>query len=535
MAIPSFDSFWPYVTHWSAETPDETALRFGEQKISYRELDLVTDRLASSFLGLGVEPGDRIATVLPPRPEYVFTFIAANKIGAITVPLDVRFRTADLDRFITAAEPKMLIAANASQDNPIAENLAVMASRWGEVEYFTLEPAPIGKVFSELLREAEGFEQRLEAAKAAQSPDDGALIIFTGGTTGAPKAALLSRGNVGAMCGLEAEAFRQYLAGQGFSGRARVLANLPPSHVGGTVELIGAQLAAGWEVLLQEQWSPTTVLETIVREKIPFIGAVPTMYAILLSLPDLDRFDLSCLRFVVLSGEKVSPELLEAVRAKICRNLVIGYGSTEAGAEVTFTDPKDPLEAVAQGYVGKPLPGVELKVVDEKDKSVPPGEVGEILVGGPLTIRGYFRMQEEDEEGFAGDGSCRTGDLGYLAEDGGLYVEGRKKHIIRVGSYSVLPAEVEEVVLRHPHVSTAAAVGIPHQIYGEVVWLVVAPKPGAAVAEAEIVDLCKRELADFKVPRKVVIEESLVTSRIGKVDRAKLREQLLASQDASEV
>ncbi len=143
-------------------------------------------------------------------------------------------------------------------------------------------------------------------------------------------------------------------------------------------------------------------------------------------------------------------------------------------------------------------------------------------------------MPEEDEKGFAGDGSCRTGDLGYLTEDGRLYVEGRKKQMIRVGSYTVLPAEVEEVVLRHPHVSTAAAVGIPHKIYGEVVWLVVAPKPDASVAEAEIVDLCKRELADFKVPRKVIIEESLVTSRIGKVDRAKLRQQLLASQKASE-
>jgi acyl-CoA synthetase (AMP-forming)/AMP-acid ligase II len=301
------------------------------------------------------------------------------------------------------------------------------------------------------------------------------------------------------------------------------------------VELIGAQLAAGWEVHHMEQWNPYPVLEAVVQENVPFIGAVPTMYAILLSLPDLDRFDLSSLKLVVLSGEKVTLELLEGVRAKICRNIIIGYGSTEAGAEVTFTDPEDDLEALAEGYVGKPLPGVEIKVVDEADNPLPPGEVGEILVGGPLTIRGYFRMPEEDERGFSGGGLCRTGDLGYLTEDGGLYVEGRKKHIIRVGSYTVLPTEIEEVVLRHPGVANAAAVGIPHKIYGEVVWLVVAPKPSASLVEAEILDLCKRELADFKVPRNVVIEESLAISRIGKVDRARIREQLLASlkrQDA---
>jgi long-chain acyl-CoA synthetase len=293
------------------------------------------------------------------------------------------------------------------------------------------------------------------------------------------------------------------------------------------VELIGAQLAAGWDVLLMERWSPHPVLEAVVREKVPFIGAVPTIYAILLALPDLDRYDLSSLKFVVLSGEKVSLELLQAVRAKICPNIVIGYGSTEAGAEVTFTDPSDDIASLASGYVGKSISGVQIRIVDDEGLPVPPGQVGEVLVAGPLTIRSYFRMPEEDERGFTPDGFCRTGDLGYMSEAGGLFLKGRKKHIIRVGSYTVVPSEVEGVVLQHPHVAAAAAVGAPDDIFGEVVWLFVAPKPDTAPTEAEIVDLCRRELADFKVPRKVLMRESLATSRVGKVNRARLQQDVL--------
>ncbi len=528
MAVVPRDFFWQSIEHWSGRDPDGIALRFGDGSITYRELDELSDRLAESLLSLGVEQGDRIATILPPRPEYVTIFLAANKIGAVTVPLDVRFRPADLERFLSAAEPKVLVALNLVEDNPIAENLAKMAGWLGSMDIYTIEPAPVGRLFEELREGDQAFRQDLETSKASSSVDDGSLIIFTGGTTGVPKAALLSHRNVSTLCRLEAEVFRRCLEAQGLTGRMRVLANLPPSHVGGTLELIGAQLVAGWEVILQEHWNPYTVLEAIEREKVPLLGAVPTMYAILLSLPDLDRFDLSSLALVVLSGEKVSLELLQGIRERICKNIIIGYGSTEAGAEVAFTETEDEIEELAKGYVGKPLPGVTFKIVDEEDRLLPPGEVGEVLVGGPLTVRGYFRMPEEDEQGFAPDGSCRTGDLGYLNDEGGLYLVGRKKNVIRMGSYTVMPSEVEEVVLQHAGVAAAAAVGAPHEIYGEVVWLFVSPRPKAALEVKDILELCRQELADYKVPRKVILRESLDTSRVGKVDRAKLQEEVRA-------
>jgi len=527
--VPRFDFLWQYVEHWSSVDPKYTAMRFGDKAVSTKELNEITDQLAKVFLSFGVKRGDRIVTILPSRPEYIYTLIAASKLSTITVPMDVRYKISDLRRFIFHVEPKVIVAISRVEDNEIAETLKVLRPELGDIKYIMVEPSDFGTPFEQVLKMKLNLENELKAAKASQSPEDDILIIFTGGTTGVPKASLLSHKNVVSMCAIEGEVLGRYLADKGITGRIKNLAAFPPSHVGGTLELIGTGIVGGQEMILLDHWSPYPVLEITQQEKIPFIGGVPTMYAIILSLPDLDKFDLSSLKIAVLSGEKVSLELLEGIRKKLCDTIVIGYGTTEAGAEVTFTEPSDELSKLAEGYVGKPLPGVEIKIIDEDGNSLPAGEVGEIVIKGPLTSRGYFRQPEENKKGFSPDGFCRTGDLGYLTENKELYITGRKKFTIRVGSYTVLPAEVEEVVFKNPNVAMAAAIGVPHAIYGEVVWLFVAPKFGSTVSEEEIMETCKRELADFKVPRRVVIREILPITRIGKVDRVRLREEAIKS------
>jgi acyl-CoA synthetase (AMP-forming)/AMP-acid ligase II len=529
MEIPRFDFFWQYVEHWASVIPDEIALVFNNKKTNYRELNQITDVLAKAFIKFGVKKGDRIVTVLPSCPEFVYTFIAASKIDAITVPMDVRYRVADFKKFIHHVEPKVVVAMSKVRDNNIAENLKPLLADFKDTKFLMIGPADIGMAFEDVLSLKLNFNNELNAAKASQNVEDDILIVFTGGTTGVPKAALLSHKNVANMCRIECEVFLKFLSAKGVRGRLKNLAALPPSHVGGTLELIGTGIVGGHELILLDHWSPYPVLEITQRERLPFIGGVPTMYAILLSLPDLPKYDLSSVKVAILSGEKVSLELLTKIKEKICDTIIIGYGTTEAGAEVTFTDLSDDINKLAEGYVGKPLPGVEIKIVDENDNPLPPGKVGEILVRGPLTSRGYFRQPEETKESFTTDGFHRTGDLGYLTENNELYIVGRKKFIIRVGSYTVLPTEIEEVVLRHPNVAMAAAIGVPHEIYGEVVWLFVSPKPGAIISENELIELCKKELADFKVPKKVVIQELLPMTRIGKADRVKLREEVLKS------
>jgi len=288
----------------------------------------------------------------------------------------------------------------------------------------------------------------------------------------------------------------------------------PPSHVGGSVEIMGTLIVAGCEIVLQEQWNPYNILRATRKWELQLIGGVPTMYAIMLSLPDLDEFDLSSLVLAILSGEKLNLELLTGIRDKICRNILNAYGSTESGE-------------LANGYIGHLLPEQEIKIVDEDDKEVPPGEIGEMLFKGTLTIPGYYKMPEENEATFTKDGWCRSGDLGYITEGGRIYIKGRKKFIIRVGSYTVLPSEVESVVLEHPKVAMAAAVGIPDKIYNEVVWVVVVPEIRQEIDENEIIKLCKEQLADFKVPKKVVIKKELPITRLAKVDRPTLLKQLI--------
>ncbi|MFX0009310.1 MAG: class I adenylate-forming enzyme family protein, partial [Candidatus Hermodarchaeota archaeon] len=295
---------------------------------------------------------------------------------------------------------------------------------------------------------------------------------------------------------------------------------------GGSVEIMGTVIVGGCEIVLQEQWNPYNILRAIRKWKLQLIGGVPTMYAITLSLPDLNNFELSSLVLAIVSGEKLSTELLIGMRDKICPNILNAYGSTESGPEVTFTDIGDPIEELANGYIGHLLPEQEIKIVDEEDNELPPEEIGEMLFKGTVTIPGYFNMPEENKATFTEDGWCRSGDLGYITEDGRIYIKGRKKFIIRVGSYTVLPSEVESVVMDHPKVAMAAAVGFPDKVYNEVVWLAVVPKSGEKINENELIQLCKDQLADFKVPKNAIIMDELPLTRLAKVDRPTLLKQL---------
>jgi acyl-CoA synthetase (AMP-forming)/AMP-acid ligase II len=223
------------------------------------------------------------------------------------------------------------------------------------------------------------FDEVLKRRRSELDPDEGALIIFTGGTTGVPKAALLTHRNIAHASYLEASYIQEKGEPFGLKPRFKMINNFPPSHVGGSVEIMGTIIVAGCEIILQEQWNPYNILRATKKWRLQLIGGVPTMYAITLTLPDLDSFNLSSLVLAIVSGEKVSMELLTGMRDKICPNILNAYGSTESGPEVTFTDIGDPLEELANGYIGKLLPQQEIKIVDENEVELPLGETGEML------------------------------------------------------------------------------------------------------------------------------------------------------------
>lgn len=525
--IPKFDYLWQYVHYWADVDPEFPFIRFKWKKYNAKEFADTIDHLAEAFLSLGINKGDTIVTILPMIIEYALIYLAANSIGAICVPMDVRFRPADYRRFIPHVSPKLIFLIGKARGYDIANTIQKLQTEFNSsIKYYMIGKDNFGIPFETLLEKDYGLKHKINKRREELNLDDGALIIFTGGTTGVPKAALLTHKNIAHASYLEASYIHEKGVPLGLKSRFKMINAFPPSHVGGSVEILGTILVAGCEIVLQEQWNPYNILRATKKWKLQLMGGVPTMFAITLSLPDLEQFDLSSLVLAIVSGEKLSMELLTGMKDKICQNILNAYGSTESGPEVTFTDIGDSLEELANGYIGHLLPDQEIKIVDEDGNELPPGEIGEMLFKGTLTIPEYYKMPEENKTTFTEDGWCRSGDLGYMTEDGRIYIKGRKKFIIRVGSYTVLPSEVESVVIEHPKVAMVAAVGFSDKIYNEVVWLAVVPESGEKINENELLQLCKDQLADFKVPRKVIIMDELPLTRLAKVDRPTLLKQL---------
>lgn len=525
---PKFDFFWQYLPYWAEQDPDFPSIHYRSATITAGEFNANVDQLAKAFLHLGVKKGDTIVTVLSSVPAFAYTFFAASKIGAITVPMDVRYRPADYRRLVPHVEPKVIVSIAQVDDFDVAAILKEVSAEFSQdILYLMTEPSDFGRPFDEMFDLQLDLDAELQAAQEALALDEGSLVVFTGGTTGIPKAAMLSHRNVMETVYWETEYILDALADQGATGRFSSVACLPPSHVGGTLEMIGTAIYGGWELFMMDRWSPYPVLELTVAQQMPWIGGVPTMLAIICALPDLDKFDLSCVKLVMMSGEKVGLDLLQDIEAKICPNIIDGWGSTESGAEVTFTAVGDPYQQIAEGYVGKPLGKQQVRIIDDEGNILPPGQEGEIIVSGTMTIRGYYKMPNEDKVGFTADGWCRTGDLGMMTADGGVYIKGRKKHIIRVGAYTVLPTEVEEVAVQHPSVAIAIAMGVPDKIYGEVLWMVAVPEAGHTIDADILTEYMKSELANYKVPRKIIVRDEIPTTRIGKADRLALAKEII--------
>ncbi len=541
LKIPDLLYFWQYVEYWAKIDPKFPSMRYNDDIITCEEFEDQTDQLAKALLHLGIEKGDRIVTVLPPIPEYMLILVAANKIGAITVPMDVRYRHTDFINLIPTLEPKMIVSIIeiSTHDDKVnfkdlLKSLTSEVPELSECIFVFLGESDFGHNFEDLLANTYSNDEELNSRKISLDEDDVVLIIWTGGTTGLPKAAMLTNKNIVRMCVLENIFIQKILNQKGVSGRTKLLANLPVSHVGGTVELLGVGIVGGREIIIQDRWSATGTLKTIQDEKIAFYLGSPTMYRMMMAQETFPSFDLSPLKLALISGEVVGVEFMELMHEKFCKTVVNGYGSTEMGPEVTFTDPTpQDQKKITEGYVGKPLPGMELKIVDMEGNSLEVGGVGEVLVRGDLVCKGYFKNPSENKKGFTSDGFIRTGDLGKIDKDGGLWLKGRIKEIIRVGTYTVLPQEIEDLMFQHFPLKLAAGLGMPDEMLGEVVWLAITPKEGESILEEEVLELCKRELANYKVPKKIVFYEidpnNPPQTRIGKIDRMRIKKELLKS------
>lgn len=488
----------------------EAARRFGDATayvapggwaLSYADLDRLSDRVAVGFAHRGLGSGDVVALVLPPGPEYLIAYLAAAKVGAITTGVNDRLAPAERDAILGIAQPKLVLAASGlAPGEPAlrAEEITAAEHRDGILESL----------------------QRDGTVPALADDDDRPVaIIFTSGTTGLPKGALYTNRQLAFITATD--------VGDQWGGGTRSFTGTSFAHLGFMTKLAG-NLRRGGTSFIMSRWRAHAALELLARERMTTVAGVPTQLALMLADPTFDDLDLECVRYIIVGGGPITPATAAEARARFGAALATRYSCTEAGIGLGtgFDDPDE--DAIVS--VGRPHAAVDLAVLDEDDQPVRAGEVGRVCLRSAAVMAGYWNDPEGTRAAFTASGHVRTGDLGWVDEQGRLRLVGRSKEMYVRGGYNVYPVEVEAVLSTHPDVAAVAVVPQPDPVMGEIgVAFVVARDPAVPVGLAALRDFGSDRLGHYKLPERVHIVDALPLTAGEKVDRralARLVEEL---------
>jgi long-chain acyl-CoA synthetase len=471
---------------------EHTALKLDESVLSYAALDDASARVAALLRERGVEPGDRVALMLPNVPHFAIVYYGVLRAGATVLPMNVLFKRREVAFLLGDSEARVLVAWHG-----FAEEAELGAAETA-AECLILAPGE----FEQLLA---GIDPVADVA--GRDPSDTAVILYTSGTTGTPKGAELTHGNLAR----NAEVSRQLFS---LDTQSVILGSLPLFHSFGQTCTLNAAMLVGATMTLLPRFEAGKALEIVERDRATVFMGVPTMYNALLNHPERERFDVSSLQVCVSGGASLPVELLHAFEDAFRCTILEGYGLSETSPVASFNHP----DAVRKpGSIGTPVDGVEMKLVDEAGADIPLGEVGEILIRGHNVMKGYWRRPEATAEAISADGWFASGDLARMDEDGYFFIVDRKKDMIIRGGYNVYPREIEEVLYSHPAVREVAVVGVPHPELGEEVGAAVALKPGADATAEELRDFVKEQIAAYKYPRLVWFVDELPKTATGKI------------------
>ena len=522
---------------------DSTALVVSHQQVawSYAELASNVAAFAAGLFRLGLIRGDRIGIWAPNCVEWTVTQYAAAKLGLILVNLNPAYRVTEIEFALNKAGCRALVLADRFKASDYIQMLRTLAPELassvpGKLKAERLPHLEIViQLGSESLRGVFRFDeistlgkdvdrQLLIDAAARLDCDDPINIQFTSGTTGSPKGATLSHRNL-----LNSSYFTGIICG--ISSSDAICVPLPLYHVFGmAIGNLLAMLFGAKVVHPGEAFEPDAVLQAVEREQCTSLYGVPTMFIAQLASPDFKQRDLSSLRTGIIAGASVPIELMRRVIADMrMEQVVIGYGMTETSATVMITSPADTLERRV-ATVGRVVPHVEVKIVDERSEIVARGQVGEICVRGYSVMLGYWEDRQKTAEAIDADGWMHTGDLGTIDRDGYGRIVGRLKELVIRGGENISPAEIEEFLHRHPKVEMAQIVGVPDEKYGEELCACIKTKSGAKLSDEEVREFCRGEIAHFKIPRHVRFVEIFPMTASGKVQK-----YLLAEQSAREL
>jgi long-chain acyl-CoA synthetase len=484
------------------------ALVAGEREITYAELEDRVRRAAAALTELGIRRGDRVALLLGNVPEFVEALHGAWRIGAVVAPLNVMLTPEEAGAVLADAEPSAVVV-----DPAFAPVVLAVESRvpTGHVIVIGGGPAPGGLARWEDILAGAG-----ELQSSQVGPEDLALLQYTAGTTARPKGAMLTHGNLLANLDQmwEVPALRE-------AGSDVVLLALPLFHIYALNVILGITIREGATAVLVERFDPAATLELVERRRITILFGAPPMFAAWLEAAGDRPPDLSSVRIAVSGAAPLPGHVLGAFRERFGITIWEGYGLTESAPAVTT----NALGEVAKAdSIGRVLPGMEVRLVDDSGEEVADGDPGEIVIRGPNVFQGYWNRPEESAAAFR-DGWLRTGDIAYRDEDGYLYIVDRSKDLVIVSGFNVYPKEVEEAIATHPDVAEVAVIGVPDERTGEAVKALVVARDGASPTETDILEHCRDHLARFKWPKHIEIVDALPKHVTGKVLRRALRER----------
>ncbi|UII56906.1 fatty acid--CoA ligase family protein [Cytobacillus spongiae] len=503
--------------------PAKPAYYFMDQQSTYAELDGAVNKFADGLEKLGVKKGEHIAVLLGNSPHFVIALYGALRLGAKVIPINPIYTADEIGYIVNNGDVKVVITLDLLV--PLVEKLHHALPR---VENYIICETPKGQAANidvtklSLFPKMKSFTQLIASGDLSYTgpeidEDEVAIILYTSGTTGKPKGAMLTHKNLYR----NAKDVSDYLK---MNEDDRVITTLPMFHVFCFTVALNAPLMNGATLIIDPKFSPKEIFRMAKKYKPSVFAGVPTMYNFLLQYPEGNPEDLQSLRLCISGGASMPVALLKNFEKKF--NVVVseGYGLSEASPVTCF----NPLDRPRKpGSIGTSIVNVENKVVNELGEEVPVGQVGELIVSGPNVMKGYYKMPEETAATIR-DGWLYTGDLAKMDEDGYFYIVDRKKDLILVGGYNVYPREVEEVLYNHPDVMEVAVLGVPDPNLGEAVRSFVVRK-NPALTEEELLAYCKEHLAKYKIPSSIEFLDELPKNTTGKILRKALKTQVLQS------
>ncbi len=498
--------------------PDRDCLVFGDLRLSYAVTNMIANQVANLLVSRGIQPGDRVALASPNTPYFPFVYFGALKAGAVVVPLNVLLTQREIAFHLEDSGTKALFAFTGSPELPLGERAFAAFGEVDGCELYIDLPATPGATES-TIEGAETFWAALngqpgEFETVRTSADDTAVIVYTSGTTGSPKGAELTHSNLMFNAVVSDSLFDR-------SDHDVYLTVLPLFHIFGQTTMMNCGMYRQGTLVLQPRFDGDEALSLMEKEGVTIFAGVPTMYWGLLGAKDEHDMGtiVANLSTAVSGGSALPGELLRKVKDRFGVDVLEGYGLSETSPVVSFNNPKVKAKP---GSIGRPVWGVEMKLVDDEFNDIEGEGPGEIAVRGHCVMKGYHNRPDANAQVLK-NGWFRTGDIARRDDEGFYFIVDRSKDMIIRGGYNVYPRELEEVLMTHPEVSLAAVVGVPHESHGEEIKAYIIREEGASVTEDQLIDWAKERLAAYKYPRIVEFRGALPMTATGKILKRELR------------